>query len=376
MNEQTSKGLSAFDLLSMSWSLKEKPVHSIFCRDGNFAAFLVASGKLAIVRTSDAESPGKRTSIDETTGRTTIRPRNVDPIPPTVLDTAALADLPVARFGSQGFAVACKDGTVRQATPRGLVIERVTSGSGPITAFNGDKTGSRVVFARGNEVFVTGTEGDAPLASVKLDHLVSCLSVLSGDGKLAAWGNGTVSILEFSESLQALWSLECAGEVVSMSWNSKSTKLACGCADKAVLTIDCLAKSTHRIENFPSEVRTAEFNETGAALVASGAFRLAGWKENDLPKSGSPGTPLSSGKAGFVLLEFIASHPTKGMVAAGFENGVIALTGIGEPEELLLKNASNTAITTMSWSPDGENLAVGNAAGECSIVNFPEQMFK
>ena len=163
---------------------------------------------------------------------------------------------------------------------------------------------------------------------------------------------------------------------MSMSWNSSATHVACGCADRALMTIDCSEKSVHRIEKFPAEVRTAEFNEAGRALVASGAFRLVGWKDTDLPKSGSQGTPLSSGKAGFVVLESIASHPAKDMVAAGFENGVIALTSIGQPDELLLRNASNAAITTMSWSPDGENLSVGDAAGECSIVNFPEQMFK
>lgn len=376
MNEQTSKGFSAFELLAMSWSLGEKPVHSIFCRDGNFGAFVLASGKLAIVRTSDAEAPSRRTSIDETSGRTTIRPRSVDPIPPTILDISALTHLPIVRYGPQGFAVACKDGTVRQATPRGLVLERVSSGSGPITAFNGERTGSRLVFACGNTVFVTGTESDAALVSVNLDHSVSVLSGLAGDGKIAAWGNGTVSILEFSNNLQHLWSSRCDGDVVSMSWNSSATHVACGCADRALMTIDCSEKSVHRIEKFPVEVRTAEFNEAGRALVASGAFRLVGWKDTDLPKSGSQGTPLSSGKAGFVVLESIASHPAKGMVAAGFENGVIALTSIGEPDELLLRNASNAAITTMSWSPDGENLSVGDAAGECSIVNFPEQMFK
>lgn len=376
MNEQTSKGFSAFELLAMSWSLGEKPVHSIFCRDGNFGAFLLASGKLAIVRTSDAEAPSRRTSIDETTGRTTIRPRSIDPIPPTILDISALTHLPIVRYGPQGFAVACKDGTVRQATPRGLVLERVSSGSGPITAFNGEQTGSRLVFARGNTVFVTRTESDAALVSVNLDHSVSVLSGLAGDGKIAAWGNGTVSILEFSNNLQHLWSSRCDGDVVSMSWNSSATHVACGCADRALMTIDCSEKSVHRIEKFPAEVRTAEFNEAGRALVASGAFRLVGWKDTDLPKSGSQGTPLSSGKAGFVVLESIASHPAKDMVAAGFENGVIALTSIGQPDELLLRNASNAAITTMSWSPDGENLSVGDAAGECSIVNFPEQMFK
>ncbi|WP_305985383.1 WD40 repeat domain-containing protein [Roseibium sp. MMSF_3544] len=376
MNEQTSKGLSAFELLAMTWSFEDEPVRSIFCRDGNFAAFLLSSGKIAIVRTSDAESPGRRTTIDEATGRAAIRPRSVDPIPATILDVSALTQLPITRFGPQGFAAACKDGTVRQATPRGLVIERVSSGSGPITAFNGDRIGARLTFARANEVFVTGTESDAQQISVTLDHPVSCLSELAENGKIAAWGNGRVSILEVSRDLKRLWSSECTGDVRSMNWNAQGTHLACGCVDKALLTIDCVEKSVHRIENFPAEVRNAEFNETAGALVASGAFRLVGWKETDLPEAGDPGTPLSSGKAGFVLLEAIASHPTKALVAAGYESGMIALTSIGEQDELLLRNESNKAIISMSWSPDGENLAVGDVAGECSIVNFPEQMFK
>lgn len=376
MNEQSSRGLSAFELLAMSWSFDEEPVHSIFSQDGSFAAFLLTSGKLAIVRTSDAESPARRTVIDKKSGRTTIRPRKVDPIPASILDVSALTHLPIARFGAQGFAIACKDGTIRQATARGLVIERVSSGSGPICAFNGDPSGEHLVFARENEVFVTGTGNDAQLVSLKLDHQVTCLSGIAGDGKIAAWGEGSISILERSRDLKLQWSADCVGEILSMNWNSQSTQVACGCAEKAMLVINCVSRTVEKIGNFPREVRNADFNDAGGALVASGAFRLVGWKVSDLPENDHPGSPLSSGKPGFVVLEAIASHPTRNLVAAGYENGMIALTSIGDPDELLLRNASNEAITTMSWSPDGENLSVGDKAGESSIVAFPEQMFK
>ncbi|MEM9634376.1 MAG: WD40 repeat domain-containing protein [Pseudomonadota bacterium] len=376
MNEQSARGLSVFELLAMSWSLEDEVVHSVISRDGKFACFLLASGKLAIVRTTDAESPDRRTTIDETTGRTSIRPRTIDPMAPIIPELATATHLPVIRCGQQGFAAVRRDGTVCQVTARGQVIERTSTGDGAITALGGDFDGERLVFARGDKISIFEPNRDTSPGFLKLAHPVTCLSVHPDGNKVVAWGEGAASIVDLSREPEILWCGDCKGDVTVMNWNAAATHVACGCSDRALLIIGCVDGSVQRIDRFPDEVRCVEFSETGKALVASGAFRLAGWAASDLPQNDEPGTPLASGKVGFVVIDAIAAHPTKALVAAGYQNGMITVTGVGKPDELVVRNASSEAVTTLSWSADGEHLSVGDKAGGCSIVTFPKQMFK
>jgi WD40 repeat protein len=376
MNEQSAKSFSVFELLAMSWSFDAEPVCSLISRDGKHAGFLLSNGKFAIVRTSDAESPDRRTSIEKETGKATIRPRTTDPIAPLTPDLAVAPHLPIVRYGAQSFALACRDGTVRQVTARGHVIERASPGNGPVTALAGDQAGDRLVYARKSEAFVIEIGSEEPAVSFKLEHPATCLAMHPDGDKFVVWGEGRASIYDWSKEPGHIWSGDCKGDVTAMSWNLDATHIACACSDKALLVINANSGTVQRIDGFPDKVRCAAFNDAGRALVASGAFRLVGWADWDLPKNDEPGTPLASGKAGLVVIETIASHPTKDLVATGYQNGLISVTSIGKPDELLLRNASGEAVTTMSWSPDGEHLSVGDKSGGCSIVTFPEQMFK
>ena len=93
------------------------------------------------------------------------------------------------------------------------------------------------------------------------------------------------------------------------------------------------------------------------------------------PIGGETSGALETGRAGLVLVETVAAHPEKKLVAAGYANGRITIAQIGALDELLVRPLGG-AITALAWSGDGHHLAVGSVDGTAAIVTFPAQIFK
>ena len=129
---------------------------------------------------------------------------------------------------------------------------------------------------------------------------------------------------------------ECAGELTEISWRDTGTHLCCASADNSFYVIDRTAGTTQRVEGYPAPVANARFSKTGNALVTSGAYRLAGWDADDLPQNDLPGKPIATGKPGFVVLNTIATHPKRDVVATGYASGLVTLANVGTPQDMML----------------------------------------
>ena len=112
------------------------------------------------------------------------------------------------------------------------------------------------------------------------------------------------------------------------------------------------------VAGFPSPVRTVCWSQPANALFASGAFRIAGWSMTAPPFGGETSGALETGRAGLVLVEAVAAHPEKKLIAAGYANGRITIAQIGARDELLVRPLGS-AVTALAWSGDGRHLAVG-----------------
>ena len=119
----------------------------------------------------------------------------------------------------------------------------------------------------------------------------------------------------------------------------------------------------------------AAASQPAHALFTSGAFRIAGWSMTAPPVGGDTSGAIETGRAGLVLVEAVAAHPEKKLIAAGYANGRITIAQIGARDELLVRPLGS-AITALAWSGDGRHLAAGSVDGTAAIVTFPAQMFK
>lgn len=179
-----------------------------------------------------------------------------------------------------------------------------------------------------------------------------------------------------SQDLEPVTSIEAGGAVVSLDWSQDGRWLAAGCSDKALLLFDIPAGAADRIVDFPSAVSATCFSKSGQALIASGAFRVVGWKLPDLPFGDHGGTPIETGRPGLTLVETVAAHPKRDLCAVGYANGLVTICRIGQRDEMMLREGTGQGVTALAWSSDGAHLAMGTEDGRAAIVAFPKSMFK
>ena len=154
-----------------------------------------------------------------------------------------------------------------------------------------------------------------------------------------------------------------------MAWRQDGAWLVACLAEYGFCVVGAATNAARIHRDFPSTVRHAAFSLPTGTVVASGAFRVAAWA---LADNGD----VMTGKPGLVLIDAVATCPTRNLVAVGYANGLISLAEIGRPSEILLREDTGAGITAMTWSGNGAYLALAGADGSAALVEFPDAMFK
>ncbi|WP_300437189.1 hypothetical protein [uncultured Mameliella sp.] len=369
------QALSLFDLIGREWTLSA-PVQQVgFNASGSAVACRMEGGGLALLPMADAEHPEKRIRMEFDTGRTTIRPRE-NPVAPPVGAEVSLSEAPgFCALGEQGFAVVDQAGALTRVTARGQVVKLAQAGAGPVTALCAVPRQEAICVARGGALTLLRAEDLAPLADCDLGEPVTQLAI-SADGVLIAARCGDRIVVLKAETLETRAEIAAKGTLDSLAWSPDRKWIVAGCRETSLVVANVLRSEADVIEGFPAPVASAAFSDKANVLVASGAFRVVGWRCPDLPFGTYEGDPVHTGKPGLTLVDRVAPNPTRDSCAVGYANGLVTLCPIGQPDELMLVEGKGAGVTAMDWSSDGQHLALGFADGRAAILTFPKVMFK
>ncbi|MFD1981286.1 WD40 repeat domain-containing protein [Mesorhizobium newzealandense] len=375
MNQQTMQNLTLFDLLARSWRRPSAIADLRFSADGSTVAFACVDGTVAIATVADHEPPEARLRVSNDLGQTTIRPREKPPVPLIATGAFGDGDVPLVAYAHSGFLVGAASGEALHLTAGGEVVEPLIKIDGPIVAIDHSVRSDTTAVSNGHDVFLSSGRGDA----VKLKHAAaSSMDALafSPGGKHLACGVGEgLSIWSVEGDAALIRDVPLSARPASIRWSSDGTWLACGLETGGFALVSLADNLAGLVAGFPSPVRSVCWSQTANALFASGAFRITGWSMTAPPFGGETSGALETGHAGLVLVEAVAAHPEKKLIAAGYANGRITVAQIGARDELLVRALGST-VTALAWSSDGRHLAVGSADGTAAIVTFPAQMFK
>ena len=364
-----------FDLLARQWRRPAGIERVAFNADQSAVAFAGADGSLALVPMTDAEAPATRVRTSIETGRTSIRPREKPVRPPVVVgpvdDRAPL----LAPHRRSSFAVADRDGKILSVTPRGQIVPFAMRLPGPATALATHAATGRIAWAAGSEIALAAQEDTGSASRLRHARAVTALAFSPDGARLAAADTSGVS----------LWSgdgdgppveLPFPGTPCDVAWSPDGHWLACPLAAEGFQLLHPADGWGGAVLGYPTPTRSLVWSAPGQAFVTAGAYRVAAWSMAALPLADAAAGALQTGRPGLVVVERVAAHPSRDLVAAGYANGQVSIMRLGQRDEMLLRQDGKGAVTALAWSPDGEHLALGTADGLAALVSFPPHLFK
>jgi WD40 repeat protein len=120
-----------------------------------------------------------------------------------------------------------------------------------------------------------------------------------------------------------------------------------------------------RMSGYPTKVKALAWSTKPPFLATSGADQVICWPFAGSGPSGKP--PVEFGGRGTALVTQVACHPAGDILAAGYDNGEVALGRITARRTALLLEATKSEITALAWSPDGRFLAAGDDEGHMRV---------
>ncbi len=360
--------LQLFDLIAREWAVPSVVNQITFNANSTAVAFACADGAVHLAATADKFSPDKRIRRAVDTGRLTIAPRDK---PHAALKAADFTDgrsTGVVPLGAASFAFAKDTGRVNSLSPGGIAVHLPAKAPAPISAVAASPDGETLAYACGNHVFVTPAKGDSPQRLDAPDAVTALAFAPDGRTLAAAHGSGlsrwTLGALD-----KGALHTPIAGHPMDIAWRSDGAWLVTCLAGDGLCVVDAATNAAHLHGNFPAPVLHAGFGQSTGTVVAAGAFRVAAWALDGQ-------TDVKTGKAGLVLIDAVATCPTRNLVAVGYANGLLSLAEVGKPSEILLREDTGAGITAMAWSGNGAYLALAGTDGSAALVEFPDAMFK
>ena len=358
MNQQNARTLTLFDLVSRVWQASGAITEIRFAEKGGAVAFATANGAVLIAGEEDPEPPDRRIRVTGDLGQTTIRPRSREAPPLVAVTSLCDGPPPLAALGAD-FLAGDADGRVLRISRDGTAEPLLTLG-GPVVALG--HAGGVTVAADPRGLVIAGSAGE------RRARLPGIRALALDRGRVAAAGAEAIHLIAAGGAID----VPVAG-AVRLRWRGDGAWLGAALGAEGLALIDAAApERIARLVGFPAPARDLVWSAPAGAFAAPGAFRIAAWDARPLPATDHP---LLTGQPGLVVVEAVAAHPSRPLVAAGFANGQVTVAAIGGRDELLLRQGG-AAVTSLAFSPDGKHLAIGDADGTAAIATFPDRMFK
>jgi WD40 repeat protein len=376
MDRMEAEDFSLFGLLGRSWELDAEVVDLTFDNSDGAVALALADGSIAIARTKDAEPAAKRIRISAEDGRQSILPRT-KPLPPiTRLAVQDRTPVALTAYGKHGFVIGDASGALNSLTIGGERTPFSKPLDAPIIALDHAPTTGDLACATADHNVVLIRRGESDPLVLEHTTPIGALAFSPDGSQLAVAGDDQVTLWKIAKKPEKQIELGPCRTPISLAWSPDQTKLALG-QEIAGVTVWYLDGKDHiTLPDYPAPVRTLSWSRDSDILTTSGAFRVITWPLNQLKTNGVHPTSLDTGKPSLATVEAICSHPTRPLIAAGHENGMLIVTQIGKPDELVIKTEGQGAISAIRWSGDAGYVALGSDQGLAAIIELPPQMFK
>jgi WD40 repeat protein len=123
-----------------------------------------------------------------------------------------------------------------------------------------------------------------------------------------------------------------------------------------------------RMSGYPAKTVSLSFTRNGKWMASSGADAMVLWPFFGGGPMGKAPLELAGGDG--IICNQVACGPRDDIVAGGFADGLVVIADIGSSRILPVVPPDHGPVSTLAWSADGTQLAIGTETGYAAVVNF------
>lgn len=165
--------------------------------------------------------------------------------------------------------------------------------------------------------------------------------------------------------------LDWRGSHIAVSWSPDGSHVMTAMQECELHGWRVADGSDLAMRGYAAKVRSLDWLAKPPTLATSGADCVVAWSFAGSGPQGKP--PLEVGQGIGRLVTQVAVHPARPLVAAGFDDGRVAvceLTADFESRAVRLRPGDGGRVVALAWSRDGSRLAAGTDAGALSVFDL------
>lgn len=263
------------------------------------------------------------------------------------------------------------DGRVVAIDAAGEVRTLATFDGAWIETVAASRTAKLIAVSLGKEVAILGADG---VEKHRFGHeaTVTGLAFESNGRRVAAahYNGVTISWAASPESRRK--TLTWKGAHLSVVWTHDAKFIVTTMQEQALHGWRLQDGQHFRMAGYPAKIRDMSFSFDHRWLATAGATEVVLWPfqsangpiGQSATVAGELGAPCTA----------VACHPSRAVLAAGGQDGEVALMPLGGGKPLLVRAPDEARITALAWSADGKRLAIGAESGAASVCDFSEAL--
>lgn len=270
----------------------------------------------------------------------------------------------------QGFVSGGDDGRLVRSAPDGTATVLLEAPGRQIDVLAVSRPAKARAVAVGREVRLLDGGGTVRGRASGHPSTVSALAFNPRGKRLAAAHYGGVTLWWTATLGQAPGRLEWRGSHIGVSWSLDGTHVMTAMQECELHGWRVSDGDDMAMRGYAAKVRSMDWLAKPPVLATSGAECVIAWSFAGPGPRGKP--PWEVGRGLGRLVTQVAVHPGRPLVAAGFDDGGVAVCELAADRDraVRVRPAGGGRVSALAWSRDGARLAAGTDAGALSVFDL------
>lgn len=271
----------------------------------------------------------------------------------------------------EGFVTGGDDGRLVRSSPDGTTTELLSAPDRQLDVLAVSRRARLRAVAVGKDVRLLDGSGAVRASASGHPSTVSGLAFNSKGKRLAVAHYGGVTLWWTATLGQTPKRLEWRGSHIGVCWSPDDTHLMTAMQECELHGWRVADGEDMSMRGYATKVRSMGWLAKPPVLATSGSQCVIAWP---FAGSGPQGKqPIQVGHDIGKVVTQVAVHPTRPLVAAGFDDGQVAvceLTADRESRTVRLRPGKGGRVSALAWSRDGTRLAAGTEAGALAVFDL------